>query len=245
MEQRKKALITGAGRGIGRAAAVKLASMGYEMFANYAGNTSAAEKTRADIEAAGGVCTLVKYDLCQSDCADKLYAMTGDVDVLILNASVQHRKKWSEITLAEYDEQMNCNFRASLLLIQKYAPGMVANGFGRIITVGSVQEAKPHPDMLVYSSSKAALTLMARSLALQLAGTGVTVNSVAPGVVATDRNAEALADEEYRKTVLAKIPLGYCAEPEDLAGVFAFLCSDAGAYMTGQNLFVDGGMSVK
>lgn len=245
MEQRKKALITGAGRGIGRAAAIKLAELGFEIYANYAGNTAAAEETRAAIESAGGVCTLVKYDLCKSDCAEALHAMTGDVDVLILNASIQHRKRWNEITLTEYDEQMNCNFRSSLLLIQKYAPAMVKNGFGRIITVGSVQEAKPHPDMLVYSSSKAALTLMARSLALQLAGTGVTVNSVAPGVVATDRNAEALADEEYRKVVLSKIPLGYCAAPEDLAGVFAFLCSDAGAYMTGQNLFVDGGMSVK
>lgn len=244
-QQTKKALITGAGRGIGRAAAIKLASMGFEIFANFAGNTAAAEETKAVIEKNGGVCTLVQYDLRKADCAEKLYEATGDVDVLILNASIQYRKKWNEITPEEYDDQMNCNFRASLLLIQKYAPGMVKKGFGRIITVGSVQEAKPHPDMLVYSSSKAALTLMARSLALQLAGTGVTVNSVAPGVVATDRNAEALADEDYRKVVLSKIPLGYCAEPEDLAGVFAFLCSDAGAYMTGQNLFVDGGMSVK
>ena len=86
---------------------------------------------------------------------------------------------------------------------------------------------------------------MARSLSLQLAGTGVTVNSVAPGVVATDRNAEALADEEYRKTVLSKIPVGFCASPDKIAGAIAFLCSEDAAYITGQNLFVDGGMSVK
>ena len=86
---------------------------------------------------------------------------------------------------------------------------------------------------------------MARSLALQLAGTGVTVNSVAPGVVATDRNAEALADRDYRASVLAKIPLGYAASPEDIAGSIAFLCSDEAGYITGQNLFVDGGMSAK
>ena len=241
----KKALITGAGRGIGRAAALALAQMGYAIFANYVGNTAAAEQTKALIEKNGGVCTLAQYDLCKADCAEKLYEITGDVDVLVLNASIQFRKKWNEITPEEYETQMNCNFRANLFLIQKYAPGMVKNGFGRIVTVGSVQEAKPHPDMLVYSSSKAALTLMARSLSLQLAGTGVTVNSVAPGVVATDRNAEALADADYRKTVLAKIPVGFCAEPEKIAGAIAFLCSEKADYITGQNLFVDGGMSVK
>lgn len=241
----KKALITGAGRGIGRATAIALSGMGYEIYANYVGNTKAAEETKTLIEQNGGVCTLVKYDLCKADCAEKLYEMTGNVDALVLNASIQFRKKWNEITPEEYETQMNCNFRANLFLMQTYAPGMVKNGFGRIVTVGSVQEAKPHPDMLVYSSSKAALTLMARSLSLQLAGTGVTVNSVAPGVVATDRNAEALANEEYRKTVLSKIPVGFCASPDKIAGAIAFLCSEDASYITGQNLFVDGGMSVK
>ena len=245
MNTTKKALVTGSGRGIGRAAAKRLAALGFEIYVNYAGNTAAAEQTKAQIEAAGGVCTLVPCDLRRADCAEVLFAQTGEVDALILNASIQHRKKWQEITPEEYDDQMNCNFRASLFLIQQYAPGMVKKGWGRIVTVGSVQEVKPHPDMLVYSSSKAALTLMARSLALQLAGTGVTVNSVAPGVVATDRNAEALADRDYRASVLAKIPLGYAASPEDIAGSIAFLCSDEAGYITGQNLFVDGGMSAK
>lgn len=245
MERTKKALVTGAGRGIGRAVACELAAAGFEVYVNFMGNTAAAEETKALIGKAGGVCSLAQCDLRAPDCAETLYALTGEVDVLVLNASIQHRKKWNEITLSEYDDQMNCNFRASMFLIQKYAPGMAARGWGRVITVGSVQEAKPHPDMLVYSSSKAALTLMARSVALQLAGTGVTVNSVAPGVVATDRNAEALSDKEYRVGVLAKIPLGFCAEPEDISGTVAFLCTDRAKYITGQNIFVDGGMSVK
>ena len=245
MEKIKKALVTGGGRGIGSAVSKVLAKNGYEVYVNFAGNTAAAEKTKNEIEQNGGTCFLAKCDLRDADCAEKLYAVTGDIDVLILNASIQHRKKWNEITLDEYDDQMNCNFRSSLLLIQKYAPGMQKAGWGRIITVGSVQEKKPHPDMLVYSSSKAALTLMAQSLSLQLAGTGVTVNSVAPGVVATDRNAEVLADEQYRETVLSKIPLGFCAEAEDVAGTICFLCSDEAKYITGQNIFVDGGMSVK
>ena len=111
----KKALITGAGRGIGRATAIALSGMGYEIYANYVGNTKAAEETKTLIEQNGGVCTLVKYDLCKADCAEKLYEMTGNVDALVLNASIQFRKKWNEITPEEYETQMNCNFRATAL----------------------------------------------------------------------------------------------------------------------------------
>ena len=88
----KKALITGAGRGIGRATAIALSGMGYEIYANYVGNTKAAEETKALIEKSGGVCTLVKYDLCKADCAAMLYERTGDVDARVLNASIQFRK---------------------------------------------------------------------------------------------------------------------------------------------------------
>lgn len=241
----KKALVTGSSRGIGRAAAVRLAKMGFTVYVNYAGNEKAAKETVALIEDAGGKAFLAGCDLRREDCAKVLHDLTGAVDVLVLNASIQYREKWENITPEQYDDQMNCNFRAALLLMQAYIPEMREKGYGRVITVGSVQEAKPHPDMLVYSASKSALTSMAKSLALQLAGTGVTVNAVAPGVVATDRNAEALADEVYRAGVLSKIPLGYAAKAEDIAGTIAFLCSDDAAYITGQNIFVDGGMSIK
>ena len=117
-----------------------------------------------------------------------------------------------DITIEEYTTQMNCNFLASLLLIQHCAGYMQERKWGRIVTIGSVQELKPHPDMLVYSSSKCAQAGMARSLASQLAGYGITVNNVAPGVIYTDRNKEAFADEEYAKSVRKSIPLGYYGE---------------------------------
>ena len=241
----KKALITGSSRGIGKAIAKKLAADGFEVFINYIGSEQRAIDTKEEIEKSGGICTLVRQDLCTADCADKLFEQTGYIDVLVLNASMQFRNKWDKITQDEFETQVNCNFRSALLLIQKYAPHMQKNKWGRIITIGSVQERKPHPDMLVYSSTKAALTIMAQSLALQMAADGVTVNSVAPGVIYTDRNIEALSDPAYAEFTRAKIPMSRWGEPGDCAGIVSFLCSDAASYVTGQNIFVDGGMGIK
>ena len=171
--------------------------------------------------------------------------MVKETDVLILNASLQYRTPWQEITTKACYEQLNCNFVSSMMLIQAVADNMKKKGWGRIVTIGSVQEAKPHPDMLVYSASKAAQTNMVKSLSLQLAKDGITVNNVAPGVIYTDRNVEALSDPEYAKKVTDSIPVGFYGEPEDCAGIVSLLCSDEGRYITGQNIFVDGGKSVQ
>ena len=122
---------------------------------------------------------------------------------------------------------------------------MKKQGWGRIITIGSVQEAKPHPDMLVYSASKAAQENMMRSLSLQLAKDGITVNNIAPGVIYTDRNVEALSDPVYAKKVTDSIPVGFYGEPKDCAGIVSLLCSEEGRYITGQSIYVDGGKSVQ
>ena len=139
---------------------------------------------------------------------------------------------------------MNINVRASMLLMQKAVPDMRRSGWGRILTIGSVQERKPHPDMLAYSASKAAQTAMALSLAAQLAPEGITVNNLAPGVILTDRCAGAFADESYRNKVTGLIPAGYWGEPEDCVGAALLLCSDAGRYITGHSLYVDGGKAL-
>ena len=241
----KKALITGASRGIGRALAKELALCGCEVFVNYAGNDKKAEETKGKIENAGGRCTLARVNLEEADCAEKLFEITGGVDILILNASIQFRNRWTDITAKEFERQINCNLRAPMFLMQKYIPGMINKGWGRVVTIGSVQEAKPHADMLVYSAAKSALTSMAKSVALQTAGTGVTVNSVAPGVIYTDRNVDALADSAYAETVKSKIPMGNWGEPKDCCAIVKTLCSDGAAYITGQNIFVDGGMGIK
>lgn len=242
---KKRALVTGSSRGIGRALALSLAKDGYEVIVHCAGNIAKAEEVVEAIKELGGKASAIKADLCDMDNVKRLAKEMGQIDVLVLNASVQYRNAWTNITLEECYNQLNCNFVASMLLIQAVVPHMKEQKWGRIVTIGSVQEARPHPDMLVYSASKAAQTNMVQSLSLQLAADGITVNNVAPGVIYTDRNVEALSDEEYAKKVTATIPVGFCGVPEDCAGIVSLLCSEQGRYITGQSIYVDGGKSVQ
>ena len=204
-----------------------------------------AEETRKLIERAGHSATVIQADLCNLDQTARLVAEMGDIDALVLNASVQYRNKWEQISQDECRDQLNLNFISSLLLVQGAVPHMRTAGWGRVVTIGSVQEAKPHPDMLVYSASKAAQTNLMRSLALQLAKDGITVNNVAPGVIYTDRNTKALADPAYAQQVMDSIPVGFYGKPEDCAGIVSLLCSEKGRYITGQSIFVDGGKSIQ
>ena len=245
MANGKRALVTGSSRGIGRAIAIALAADGYEVLIHCAGNMQKAEETRKLIERAGHSATVIQADLCNLDQTARLVAEMGDIDALVLNASVQYRNKWEQISQDECRDQLNCNFRSSLLLIQGAVPHMRTAGWGRVVTIGSVQEVKPHPDMLVYSASKAAQTNLMRSLALQLAKDGITVNNVAPGVIYTDRNTKALAEPAYAQQVMDSIPVGFYGKPEDCAGIVSLLCSEEGRYITGQSIFVDGGKSVQ
>ncbi len=241
----KRALVTGSSRGIGRAIALRLAKDGYEVIVHCAGNVTKAEEVKELIEADGGKASVIKANLCDTDETAMLAEKMGEVDVIVLNASLQYRNKWNEITLKECYEQLNCNYVSSLMLIQAATKNMQKKGWGRVVTIGSVQEAKPHPDMLVYSSSKAAQTNMMRSLSLQLAKDGITVNNVAPGVIYTDRNVEALSDPDYAKKVSDSIPVGFYGEPDDCAGIVSLICSDEGRYITGQSIYVDGGKSIQ
>lgn len=241
----KSVLVTGSSRGIGKAIAVRLAKDGFTVIVHCAGNRAAAEDTKAIIERNGGKATVEQADLCNLQETEALAERVGALDALVLNASLQYRTPWEEITPQAALEQFNCNFLSSMLLIQHATPFMKKNKWGRIVTVGSVQEVKPHPDMLVYSASKAAQTNMAKSLSLQLAAFGITVNNVAPGVIFTDRNIEALSDPDYAKKVAASIPVGFYGTPEDCAGAVSLLCSEEGRYITGQSIFVDGGKSVQ
>jgi len=235
----KRALVTGSTQGIGKAAAKLLSECGATVIIH--GATSMEKCQKAAEEMIGPV-ELAVADLSQPDCADKLYEQTGDVDILVLNASVQVRKAWDEITSEEFDKQIDTNLKASLFLIQRYVPHMKKQGWGRIVTVGSVQQYKPHKDMAVYAASKCGQMSLVNNLARQLADDGITINNLSPGVIATPRNEGALSDAEYAKKVMEGIPVGCAGTAEDCAAPILLLCSEEGRYITGTDLIVDGGM---
>lgn len=244
----RTALVTGSSRGIGRAIAVALAEQGADVAVNYTGRLDEAEETARQIRAFGRQCAVVQANLAEvgapaalfQQCVDEL----GRLDILVLNASVQIRRDWDKISIEEYELQMNVNLRASMQMMQLAVPGMMERGWGRVLTVGSVQEFRPHPAMWVYAASKCAQTSMAVSLAKQVGPYGVTVNNLAPGVILTDRNSDALSNPDYRLQVLEKIPVHFFGETRDCVGAAVLLCSEAGRYITGVNLLVDGGMAL-
>lgn len=240
----KRALVTGSSRGIGSAIALELARAGADVVVHYAGNAACAQEIAGQIRAMGRQAQIIQADLSDPSACEGLIEKVGAVDILVLNASVQIKKNWMEITDEDFDLQINCNLRSSMKLIRQAVPGMQAKKWGRIVAIGSMQESKPHPDMLVYAASKAAQSLMVKSLASQLAADGITVNSVAPGVINTDRNKEAFSDEAYAKKVIGLIPVGFYGEKEDCAYIVRLLCSDEERYITGQNYYVDGGKSL-
>ena len=235
----KKVLITGSTQGIGLEIAKSLLDAGATVFINGINE----KKAFLASQQLPGV-KIAFCDLSSVDCAEQLYEKTGDIDILILNASIQYRKAWDKITDEEFDKQIAVNFKSSLRLIQKYAPYMQEKKWGRIVTIGSVQQRSPHKDMIVYAASKSAQENMVRNLAKQLAPYGITVNNVAPGVIQTPRNTEALSDPNYYAQILNNIPCGYIGIPGDCSGQVLPLCSEAGRYITGTDIYIDGGMSL-
>ena len=165
-------------------------------------------------------------------------------DIVVANASIQAKIPWTEFPMDEAQKEIQVNFLATLRMFQRCYPKMKAQGWGRLIAVGSVNERRPHPEMCVYAATKSAQENLVRGLARQVAKEGITVNNLCPGVFFTDRNKECLADPVYGKKVTDAIPMHDYAMPEDAAGAAVLLASDAGRYITGATIMVDGGLSI-
>lgn len=245
----KRVLITGSSRGIGRALAIGFAKNGAAVALHGVSDGEALRDTLAEVSKYTDKAIKVLGDLSDHSVPQKLIEETceklGGIDILICNVSVQIRRNWMEITHEDMLTQAQVNFFSSVALIQNAVGYMKENGWGRIITIGSVQQDKPHPDMLIYSATKCAMHNVVKSLALQLAQSNITVNNVPVGTIYTDRNTEVLKDQEYHEKVKASIPMGRIGEPEDCVGAVLMLSSEEGRYITGENLHIDGGKFIQ
>jgi glucose 1-dehydrogenase len=247
----RKALVTGARRGIGRAIAMAFAAQGAQVAVHHvegADEESDAEAVVGEIMQNGGVAQRFAADFATegagTELAERLERSFGAVDIVVLNASIEILEDYDVVSTAHFDRQIAINLRAPLELLQALLPGMKQRGWGRILTIGSIQQLKPHPKMIVYAGTKSAQNNWVRNLARHVGGDGVTINNLAPGTIWTARNDERVSVPEYRHEMERRIPLGRVGTPEDLVGAAMLLCSGAGSYINGADLFVDGGMNV-
>jgi NAD(P)-dependent dehydrogenase (short-subunit alcohol dehydrogenase family) len=242
------ALITGAGRGIGLAIGRALASAGCAVaIQDVEAEVAAAEverirQTGARAVALGGdVCDLALPGRLVNQVVDEL----GGLHILINNAAIQSTKHWLEFAPEEIERQWRANLLAPMMLCQRAAPIFKRQRWGRIIHLGSIQGKWGNPHMMPYAISKAGIENMCLAMAKDLAGDNITVNVIAPGWFHTFRNRDRFQTPEDLSGTGRLIPAGRVGEPADAAGLALVLCGEAGSYITGQTIYVDGGMGVK
>ncbi len=243
----KCALLTGAGRGIGLAVARALAGAGCAVAIQDI-DEAIANSAVASINAAGGRAVALGGDLTDLSLPATLVPRAvdalGGLHILVNNGSIQIRRHWSEASAEEMELQLRTDLVSPILFCRAVMPIFKAQRFGRIINVGSVQQIHATPDLLAYSLSKGALEKLTIGLAKELAPDQITINQIAPGWIHnTVRNAGDFQTPEQAVEIGRKaVPIGRLGEPDDMRGTVLMLCSDAGAFITGQNIFIDGGM---
>jgi NAD(P)-dependent dehydrogenase (short-subunit alcohol dehydrogenase family) len=245
----KVALVTGGSRGIGRAIALGLAQHGADVAIVFRSAADEAQKVKSQIEAMGRRCWLFQQDLAQveklHDIADAIWKTAGRVDILVNNAGMAYLERFNQITLEHFRRVMAVNLEAVFFLTQRIAERMIAAGVkGRIINLSSKNGFVAEAGLAHYNASKGALELLTQSLAIELGEHGITVNTIAPGIIATEIGGEFDIDfEKFSAYYHEHIPLEHrFGTVEECVGAAVFLASSAGSYMTGQHLLIDGGV---
>src|SRR3954453_21502172 len=258
--QGKVAIVTGGSSGTGQAIAIRLGHEGVNVAINYVGRPQGAEETKAEIEHGIDICMkemseagtrpiLVDADVSNEEHVATMFRRVldeyGRIDFLINNAGIQIAADSDELSAADFDKVLDVNLRGSFLCAREAIHAfLTAKKPGAIVNVSSVHQLIPKPRFLGYSVSKGGMQNLTRTLALEYAGRGIRVNSIGPGATVTPINRSWIEDPEKREMVVSHIPMRRAGGAEEMAAVTAFRCSDEGAYIPGQTIFVDGGLTL-
>jgi 3-oxoacyl-[acyl-carrier protein] reductase len=239
------ALITGGGRGIGRATAVRLAREGAAIAINFKENAAAAEEAKHLVEAGGGRAALVQGDIAADGKAEEVVKQTlafggGRLDILVNNAGITRDNLLVRMSVEEWDAVLDLNLRGAFLATKAVMRPMMKQRSGRIVNVSSIAGVMGNAGQANYAAAKAGLIGFTKTIAREMASRNITCNAVAPGFVPTDLTNDII--KQMQATILPQIPLGRFGTVEDVANAIAFLVSDDASYITGQVLVVDGGM---
>ena len=246
MLENKVALVTGAGRGIGRAIAIALAKEGAEVVVNYNGSEERAKEVKQTIEENGGKASIYKcnvsdFEACEAMIKD-IVKEHGRLDILVNNAGITKDGLIMKMKEDDFDSVLNVNLKGTFNTIRHSARQMLRQKSGKIINISSVSGILGNAGQANYAASKAGVIGLTKTMARELGSRGITVNAIAPGFVDTEMTG--VLSEEIRENACRQIILGRFGKPEDIANVAVFLASDKANYITGQVISVDGGMNV-
>ena len=246
MLENKVALVTGAGRGIGRAIAIALAKEGAEVVVNYNGSEERAKEVKQTIEENGGKASIYKcnvsdFEACEAMIKD-IVKEHGRLDILVNNAGITKDGLIMKMKEEDFDSVLNVNLKGTFNTIRHSARQMLKQRSGKIINISSVSGILGNAGQANYAASKAGVIGLTKTMARELGSRGITVNAIAPGFVDTEMTG--VLSEEIRENACRQIILGRFGKPEDIANVAVFLASDKADYITGQVISVDGGMNV-
>lgn len=236
----KQALVVGAGSGIGEAAAHGLAAHGAHVLCGDL-NMDAARKVADEIKAAGGQAEALAFDMRDREGVISAIASLPDLDVLVSTPAINVRKQLLDMTEEEFDRVVTLNLKGTFRLITAAGRNMKKRGKGSIIAFASIRAITVEPGQGVYAATKAGVLQMCRTLAAELASSGVRVNAIGPGVVDTPLTAPIAANKDWYNAYAQKSALGRWAKPHEMAGAVVYLASEAGSFVTGTLTIVDGG----